>query len=83
MGHPSVRDLAHTDLSEAFGRILRTHRVAAGLSQDELAYQAGLTRNYVSLLERGQRNPTLNTMFALASALDTTLQALLSELDKL
>lgn len=48
---------------------LRSLRLAAGISQEELADRAGLHRTYVSSVERAQRNVTLENIFALASAL--------------
>ncbi|MHB8341665.1 MAG: helix-turn-helix transcriptional regulator [Mycobacteriales bacterium] len=56
----------------AMARSLRRLRLAAGLSQEGLAYAAGLSRNHVQLLERGvggAPNPRLRTLYALADAL--------------
>ncbi len=52
-------------------RGLRARREAAGISQEALGYKAGLHRTYVSMLERGVRNPTLTVIAKLAGALDT------------
>jgi transcriptional regulator with XRE-family HTH domain len=53
-----------------FGELLRTHRLAAGLTQRDLARRAGLSLNAVSLLERGERRrPYHHTLAALADAL--------------
>lgn len=50
--------------------LLRKHRLAAGLTQAELAYKAGLTENSINLLERGtRRRPMTHTIDALAHAL--------------
>lgn len=48
---------------------LRRYRVAAGLSQEALAHAANLHVNAIGLLERGQRDPRLSTLRALAQAL--------------
>jgi transcriptional regulator with XRE-family HTH domain len=56
----------------AFGRTLRARRQAAGVTQEELAYSAGVHRTFVSLLERGERSPSFEAMRKLASALGTT-----------
>jgi transcriptional regulator with XRE-family HTH domain len=55
---------------EAFGKVLRTLRAERGLSQEALALEAGVQRNYVSLIERGINQPTINIIFKLASALE-------------
>ena len=57
-------------IPEAFGRVLRELRTKAGLSQGQLALNAGLDRTYISLLERGLRQPTLSTLFRLAEILE-------------
>jgi transcriptional regulator with XRE-family HTH domain len=57
-------------LREAFGRLLRELREARGLSQSELALESDLDQTFVSLLERGRRQPSLLSLFALCEALD-------------
>ncbi|GHU06482.1 hypothetical protein FACS1894158_13020 [Betaproteobacteria bacterium] len=59
-----------TALNAAFGRVLRQQRKQARLTQEQLALTADLQRNYVSELERGQKQASLMTLFKLASALD-------------
>ena len=56
--------------SEAFGQVLRTLRLERGLSQEALALEAGIQRNYVSLIERGINQPTITIIFKLATALE-------------
>jgi transcriptional regulator with XRE-family HTH domain len=46
-------------------------RTTAGMSQENLAERSGLSRNYVSDLERGLKKPTITTIFRLAAALGT------------
>jgi transcriptional regulator with XRE-family HTH domain len=53
----------------AFGRNLRSLRKAKGVSQEELEFNSGLSKNVVGNLERGEANPTLTTIKALAKAL--------------
>ncbi len=53
----------------AFGQVLRKHRLAAGLSQEQLGLEAGVQRNFISLIETGQNQPTISTIFKLATAL--------------
>ncbi len=54
----------------AFGRVLRQLREEAGLTQEQLGFEAELRRTYVSILELGQQQPSLTTIFKLAEALN-------------
>jgi transcriptional regulator with XRE-family HTH domain len=56
-------------LNAAFGSVLRQQRKQAQLTQEQLALAADLQRNYVSELERGQKQASMMTLFKLASAL--------------
>lgn len=58
------------DVAKAFGVVLRSKRKKADISQEKLAHIAALDRSYVSLLERGLRGPTINTLLIIASALN-------------
>jgi len=53
----------------AFGIVLRKLRQERQLSQETLALDAGLQRNFISLLERGLNSASLKTIFKLSSAL--------------
>lgn len=70
--------------NKAFGIVLCRLRRQRSLSQEALGFEADLARTYISLLERGQRSPTLNTIFQLASALsvgvDEVVRQTLNEL---
>jgi transcriptional regulator with XRE-family HTH domain len=68
-GRQAVSALDHRAVAAAFGAILRTARVGAALSQEELAEAAGIDYTYPSLLERGLRQPSLAMVIALAGAL--------------
>jgi transcriptional regulator with XRE-family HTH domain len=57
------------DAAVAFGIVLRRLRKEAGLTQEELGFDAGLRRTYISILELGQQQPTLSTILKLAKAL--------------
>ena len=64
----------------AFGAVLRRHREAANLSQMNLAARADLHLNTVSMLERGLRAPTLDTLLAICSALGNNPGEFVSEI---
>jgi XRE family transcriptional regulator, regulator of sulfur utilization len=68
--------------SAAFARALRRERSAQGLSQERLAHTAGLARQYVGMIERGERRPTLEAGYALARALGVPLSNLVREAEK-
>jgi transcriptional regulator with XRE-family HTH domain len=57
------------EIKLAVGKILRKLRLKAGLTQEQLALEADIRRTYVSLIELGQNQPTVNTIFKLARAL--------------
>ena len=74
--------LSQTDhLSLRFGQVVRHYRGLAGMSQEELADAAGLHRTYVSLLERGRRNPSLHVINTLAMALGISVVQLISDIE--
>jgi transcriptional regulator with XRE-family HTH domain len=53
-------------------------RLAAGISQEELAFRAGIDRTYASQIERAIANPSLGVTCAVADALGCTLIDLLT-----
>lgn len=56
-----------------FGKRVKKLRKAKGLSQEELAHLAGLHRTYVGMIERAEKNITLNNIEKIATALDTEI----------
>lgn len=68
---------------EAFGQVLRKHRLAADLSQEKLGLESGVQRNFISLIETGQNQPTINTIFKLAQAMGIKASKLVAESEKL
>lgn len=62
-----------------FGATLRRLRRAAGLTQEQLGLEAGVQRNFVSLIETGQNQPTISTIVKLARALGMKASELVAE----
>lgn len=62
----------------AAGKAIRRIRTDRGLSQEQLAERAGLHRNYIGFMERGERNASLKTLCTIARSLDITIGELLS-----
>jgi transcriptional regulator with XRE-family HTH domain len=67
-------------LEKSFGLRLKAKRAVLSVSQEELADRCGLHRTYVSQLERGLKSPSLNTLYALASALKVDVTDLVRDL---
>jgi transcriptional regulator with XRE-family HTH domain len=67
----------------AFGLVLRALRKQAGLSQEQLALNADLQRNYISLLERGLNSASIKTLFKLASVLQIDPSQMLEQAERL
>ena len=66
-------------ISKRFGIAVRDRRTAARITQEELAERAGLHPTYVSMVERGVRNPTLAVAARIAKALKAELPGLIAE----
>ncbi len=67
----------------ALGKALRQHRLAADLTQEQLGLESGVQRNFISLIETGQNQPTVGTIFRLAAALRIKPSKLVSDAEKL
>ncbi|WP_428631124.1 helix-turn-helix domain-containing protein [Sphingopyxis sp.] len=58
------------DVVRLFGENVRKERLARDLTQQDLAAKLGMERSYLSELERGRRNPTVQALGRLADALE-------------
>lgn len=74
-----MTDISSSSIKQRFGKAVRRRRRELELSQEYLAELAGLHRTYVSNLERGMINPTLENVERLAKALDITMARLFTE----
>lgn len=75
-----------TGISETLGKVVRETRVAAGLSQRQLAVRMGMggnMRTWVSKVEGGKITPSINTLVTLAEALGTTVSKLIEGAEEL
>lgn len=63
------------------GEELRQRRLAAGLSQEQLADKAGIDRTYVSLLERDERIPTVNVLIGVCRAMGVRASDVLAKVE--
>jgi transcriptional regulator with XRE-family HTH domain len=69
--------------ASAFGRTLRYFRTELRISQERLSQESSLDRSYISLLERGLRQPSLTTIFQLAKALNIQSVELIAKVEEL
>ena len=69
-------------IEKQFGKRLRELRLARGLSQEKLAFKSGMHRTYLGSIERGERNPSLKNIAAVAKALNVSLAQLFSFEDR-
>lgn len=68
-------------INKSFGDVLRSLRTDAELSQESLALECDLDRTFISLLERGLRQPSLQTIFKLAEVLNISPSDLIKKVE--
>lgn len=73
MGKP----ITHKDVLQKFGDKLQKVRKSQSISQEELAAKLSMHRTYIGMVERGERNPTIRTLYKLAKALKVEASDLL------
>ena len=64
------------------GEIIAEFRRKKGISQEVMSGLAGIGRTHLSAIERGERKPTLETLYKLSCALDTKMSAVVKEIEK-
>ena len=72
--------VSNSNILQKFGNKVRQLRLEKGLSQEELAYKAGLHRTYIGMIERAEKNITLLNIEKIAHALDSSINNLFDEL---
>ena len=63
------KSITHRNILESFGMRLQKVRKEKRISQEELAAQLSMHRTYIGMIERGERNPTIRTLYKIAKAL--------------
>ena len=69
-------------LETAFGSALREMRNQRAMSQEALAFETELARNYISQLELGSKSPSLRTIFKLCKVLETSPAAMIEDVER-
>ena len=77
-----VSEMRSSKLRAALAEQIRTFRSKKGLSQEELAFLAGLHRTYISLVERAKRSPTIDCLTRISAALNVRPSELLAKAEK-
>jgi len=62
-----------SEILKKFGQRVRLERVRLGISQEELAARAGVHRTYVGMIERGEKNITLENIERFSKALGISI----------
>lgn len=70
------------NVAQKFGLVLRQARIEAKLSQVELAERSGYDRAFIGRLERGERQPTITTMFDLADTLGISATEMIKKVER-
>jgi transcriptional regulator with XRE-family HTH domain len=79
---PILEQRDDLDLKRLVGRVIARQRASAEVSQEKLAEMAGLERGYISLMERGLRMPTVDTIFRLCRGLKVSPSEMVLEMEK-
>lgn len=66
-------------MKDAIAVVLRRHRVEKGFSQEDLADIAGVHRTYVGMIERGEKNITIESLLRICVALDVRMSLIIRE----
>lgn len=66
------------DMRNLVGGNVKDARIAAGMTQEELAVRSGFSQQYISGLERGKRNPTIVSIYELGQALGVSHEQLVA-----
>ena len=70
------------DIATAFGIALRKLRLGKGLTQEQLGFEAGLRRTFISSLELGQKQPSLATIEKLSVVFDISMAKLVQKAEE-
>jgi len=70
-----------TKIDNTFGAVLRKKRISKKLTQEALSIESSLSRAYISELEMGHKDPSLYTIFKLASALKIKPSTIVDEVE--
>jgi transcriptional regulator with XRE-family HTH domain len=73
----------NSEFSTALAAVIKKHRLAKGLSQNQLSKLSGVSQTYVGAVERSLYSPTVDISYALSKALNIPFSKLVAEAEKL
>lgn len=76
-----MRPSRNQPLVQALGIEVKARRVELGITQEDLAGRAELDRPYISLIEVGQKQPTISVLYSLATALELPFASFAQRID--
>ncbi len=68
--------------SKIVGNVIADYRKTKGISQEVLSGFADIGRTHLSAIERGERKPTLETLYRISTALDVKMSDIVKEIEK-
>jgi len=69
-------------LSQDFGKVIQSLRKEKGFSQEELGFRSNLHRTYIGMIERGEKNITLENIDRLSKGLEISITTIFTNLKK-
>ena len=69
-------------IQQKLGQVVKSFRLQIGLSQEDVAFRAGLHRTYISDVERGSRNISLKAIYSICSALEINPSELFRKIEE-
>lgn len=76
-----MNNLRNSEQLIQFGLNIKRIRESLGLSQEELCFRTGLSKNQIGNIERGEVNATISTLFALAKGCNISISQIFQYLD--
>ena len=64
------------------GRVIAKFRVKKGMTQEVLSGFADIARGHLAMIERGERKPTIETLYRISCALEVKMSAIIMDIEK-
>lgn len=71
------------ELSNKFGELIKQIRKEKGISQEELGFRSNVHRTYIGMIERGEKNITLENIEKIAKGLGISMKLIFEHLEKI